>query len=520
MVSRASTASVIDRDVRGATAEAYDLLVIGAGIYGAVLAAEAARRGLRTLLVERDDFGGATSWSSLRIVHGGLRYLQSLDLRRFRTSVAERRWFCSTYPDLVEPLECVMPLYGRGLKRPGVFRGALWLNDVLSQDRNRGVRSDRTLPRGRIMGPAETLSRVPGLRAEELEGSAVWYDAIMKSSVRILMETLRWACANGATVLNYVEARALETHEGSVAGIRAVDHVSGARLLFRTQRVVNCAGPWCREVASELDRDVPELFRPSLAFNVLFDRPSLSDCAVAVERPDVAGAKAYFIVPWHGRMMAGTRHLTWDDDADTTRPPRSEVEAFIAELNLAVPGLKLTPSDVRRVYAGQLPAVAAGTADTARAPVLHNHGRQGGPRGLVSVSGVKWTTARDVVERTLRMTHESLPAEREEAPPPPLKPDRLSDMGWARNDPDALREVCRILADEESVVWLDDLLLRRMEGLDSDVAFTAAARAGLRVLLGRGIPEEEHLARLLRALEERFDRAAAVLRAGLESDPT
>lgn len=432
--------------------------------------------------------------------------------------MAERRWFCSTYPDLVEPLECVIPLYGRGLKRPAVFRVALWLNDVLSRRRNRGVRSDCHLPPGRILGPADTRSRVPGLRAEGLRGSGVWYDAIMKSSVRVLIETLRWACGNGATVLNYVEARTLELEEGSVTGIRAVDHLSGEQHVFRAQSVVNCAGPWCREVARNLDRDVPELFRPSLAFNVLFDRPRLSDCAVAVE-PPVAGAKAYFIVPWNGRMLAGTRHLSWDGDAEATRPPRSEVEAFIQVLNLAVPGLELTPVDVRRVYAGQLPAEAAGRADAARAPVLHDHGRHGGPRGLVSVSGVKWTTARDVAERTLRMTHESLPPVREDSSPRPLEPERLSNMGWAPDCPDELLSFCRRLADEESVVWLDDLLLRRMEGLDSDVAFTAAVHAGLRVMLGRGISEEEHLAHLLHALVERFDKAATVLRTDLDLDP-
>ena len=87
----------------------YDLLVIGGGIYGIALAFEAARRDYRTLLLERDDFGGGTSWSSLRIIHGGLRYLQTLDLRRFRESLAERRWFLRHCPDLVRPLPCLRP---------------------------------------------------------------------------------------------------------------------------------------------------------------------------------------------------------------------------------------------------------------------------------------------------------------------------------------------------------------------------------------------------------------------------
>lgn len=510
---------MIQRDVRGSAAEAYDLVIVGGGIHGAILAAEAARRDIRALLLERDDFGGGTSWSSLRIIHGGLRYLQSLDLRRFATSVEERRWFCSAYPDLVEPLECVMPLYGHGLKRPVVFRVALWLNDVLSRGRNRGVRPDRHLPAGRILDPTETLSRVPMLPAAGLVGSGVWYDAMMKSSVRVLMETLRWACAKGATALNYVEARAVEVGGDSVSGVRAWDHVSGEEHVFRARSVVNCAGPWCRQVATDFDRDVPELFRPSLAFNVLFDRPVLSDCAVAVESSAEAGG-AYFVVPWKGRMLAGTRHLPWDDDADPVGPPMSELSAFLDDLNLAVPGLDLTAADVRRVYAGQLPAEAPGAAEAAHAPVLHDHGRHGGPKGLISVSGVKWTTARDVVRRALAMTLGDLPPVGDEGPPPPLDPDWYSDVSQAADRPEELLAACERLVEEESVVWLDDLLLRRMEGLDSDAAFQAAFRAGLQAMRDKGVSEKEHVARLLLALEQRYDRAAATLRAEVGPNPT
>jgi glycerol-3-phosphate dehydrogenase len=104
---------VIERAVDRASAGDHDLIVVGGGIYGIALALEAARRGLKTLLVERADYGGATSWSNLRILHGGLRHLQNLDLVRFYESVGERRWFLRHFPDLVRPLPCLMPLYGR-----------------------------------------------------------------------------------------------------------------------------------------------------------------------------------------------------------------------------------------------------------------------------------------------------------------------------------------------------------------------------------------------------------------------
>src|SRR5262245_12098444 len=120
---------MIRREPNAATQIQYDVIIIGGGIYGACMLLEAYRLGLRALLMERDDFGGATSWNSLRILHGGLRYLQTFDLPRFRQSVRERKWFCKNFPEYIRPLPCLMPLYGQGLKRPFILRTALAIND-------------------------------------------------------------------------------------------------------------------------------------------------------------------------------------------------------------------------------------------------------------------------------------------------------------------------------------------------------------------------------------------------------
>ena len=129
--------SEIIREPLDAVKKKYDLIIIGGGIYGTMLSLEASRRGLLSLLLERDDFGQHTSFNSLRIIHGGLRYLQSLDLHRFRESVSERKWFLKTFPHLIKTLPCLMPLYGNGLYHPFVLRTALLMNDILSYNRNR-----------------------------------------------------------------------------------------------------------------------------------------------------------------------------------------------------------------------------------------------------------------------------------------------------------------------------------------------------------------------------------------------
>ncbi|HEX7183639.1 MAG TPA: FAD-dependent oxidoreductase [Thermoanaerobaculia bacterium] len=498
------TVSIV-REPRSAVARSYDLLVIGGGIYGTALTLEAARRGLSTLLVERDDFGGATSWNSLRIVHGGLRYLQSLDLPRFSESVAERRWFLRHFPDLAEPLPCLMPLYspprGGPLRRPAAFRLALAANELLSRRRNEDVRPDRAIPPGRLLGAREAERLFPGVDCNGLRGGALWYDAVIPDTHRLLVEMLRWACRCGARALNYVEAADLLVEEGRAVGLRAVDRESGRPLELRAPAVVNCAGPWSRRLAGRFDRDLPELFRPVLAFNLLLDRepPSRAALAVASSAP---GAQTWFLLPWKGKVLAGTRYVPVTGDGDPgSGPDERDVQGFLAELNAAWPGLRAGRDQVARILWGWLPAAAEGSDAPAARPVLHDHGAAGGPAGLISVSGVKLTTARAVVERALAkvfaLRGEPLPPCGDTPRPCPDAPLPLEGfVRLAASDPEAARNHLRGIVDRQAVVHVDDLLLRRTDwGLHPDGV--AAVRRCAAPFLGEdGFPEELPAARL------------------------
>ena len=457
---------MIHRDPSRASQVTYDLLVVGGGIYGACLLLEAARRGLRCLMLERDDFGGATSWSSLRVLHGGLRYLQTLDLPRFRESVDERKWFCQQFPDLVRPLPCLMPLYGDGLKRPTTFRMALAMNDWLSRHRNRGIGDEVRLPDGRVLSVRETIELFPSVYRQGLKGAGLWYDAVMINSQRVLIEILHWACALGGRALNYVEGLELVTEAGRAVGVKARDRIGGVTYEFRGGAVANCAGPWSRQVATNFDRDVRHLFRPSLAFNVLLNRAPLSEAAVAVE-PKTSDGHVYFMLPWRGRILAGTAHLPWRADVTNATPSEADLDAFIKGLNSSVPGLDLERADIVRVYAGLLPTTRDGSAKLTKREVIHDHGRYGGPRGLVSVCGIKYTTARLVAQKALHAINKKWRKLRyregsdRRATTSALdltNPDQL----LAVESSTAQAELERVVR-EEAVVELDDLLLRRTD---------------------------------------------------------
>lgn len=458
---------MIPRDLEKIDGSSYDIAVVGGGVYGISLALEASRRGFSVLLLERRDFGGETSWNSLHIIHGGLRALQTLDLRRLREMVQERRWWLRHFPDLVEPLPCLMPLYGHGLRRPSVLRSALLVTDILSWNRNRGVRPDRSLPRGRILGRQGTLKSCSAIDHGGLLGAALWYDGFASDSHRLLIEMLHWATASGAITLNYAEATGIVVRDGRVTGLGFSDTESGRSFEVRASAVVNCAGPWCREVASTFDRDLPELFQPSIAFNVLVDREAFADRALAVE-PLGGKGRTYFLVPWKGLTLAGTYHASWFSTSDEKAVEESLLMEFLDDLNKAIPALELEAGDVLRVYSGLLPAANAGSVELALREMICHHRDHGGPEGLFSVSGVKLTTARRVAEKTLRRIQRwqgrNLPAPSASPRPAPLRPLPWNELEslW-QEDADSARDHVRRLIAEESVLHLEDLMLRRTD---------------------------------------------------------
>lgn len=457
----------IVRDPASAAKETYDLIIIGGGIYGVMLSLAASRRNLRSLLIERNDFGGATSFNSLRVIHGGLRYLQTLDLSRFRESVGERRWFLQMFPKLVQPLPCLMPLYGEGLRRPFILRFALAVNDIFSRKRNEGVPPDNHLPQGLIIGSQQTRELFPDVDTDDLKGGAVWYDAWMPDSQRLLIQILRWACEYGATALNYVESTQLLTNEGRVAGVVAVDRETDTHYEYKAKAVVNACGPWCRNLATSFHQDEPSLFRGSLAWNVLLNKKAFSNHTVAVA-PKKPGGKVYFLMPWKGKLLAGTGHAPWSDCRKEPMPSTAQLHDFLSDLNSAVPTLEVSQQDILRIFAGLLPVTEPGGTKLSVREVIIDHASNGGPRGFFSVSGVKFTTARLVAEKVLNRIFPDRKtfsyANQHGFRPPESGQNGHGIFDFERqptDDGSTFQDALRLLIAEESVQHLDDLIFRR-----------------------------------------------------------
>ena len=380
----------------------FDVLVLGGGVYGLTIACDAAARGLSVALIERDDFGCGASFNHLRTIHGGLRYLQSLDIGRARESVRERRTIARIAPHAVKPLPFALPLYRSFTRGKLAMRLGFCLDRLVSVGRNRGVPASHRLPGGRVYSRGSAIQHFPGLKRQALTGAAVWYDYLTVEPDRLTFSWAKAGAGHGAVLVNHMEAVELLKEGGRVAGARARDTI-GARTIDVSARVtVNATG-------AALDRLLEPIGAatrtPMIKTMNLVTRRDAGEESLGGRSPS---GRYLFMVPWRERALFGTWEAGRVSDACDTAVSDSEVAAFVGELNHAFPALDLTFADITLVHRGVVPAaVRRGRAGLEGHDQIRDHAAEG-TEGLVSVAGTKYTTARAVAERVTDLLMQKL----------------------------------------------------------------------------------------------------------------
>jgi glycerol-3-phosphate dehydrogenase len=408
------------------------VLVVGGGIYGLTIAYDAAQRGLSVALIERDDFGSGTSFNHLRTIHGGLRYLQSLDIARARESVRERRTVARIAPQAVRPLPFAVPLYRSLLRGKTAMRAGFMLDRLVSTGRNRGVPTSHRLPGGRVVGRGSAIQRFPGLRRRGLTGAAIFHDYVMTEPDRFTFAYALGAAQHEAVLANHVEAIAPLTGGGGrqVAGVTARDAISGRTIDIAARVTVNATG-------SAVDRLLKPLGTSTgIAMIKVMNLVTRRDAGEEALGGQSTTGRNLFLVPWRERALFGTWEADRVSEPDDTTVDERDVLAFIAELNQAYPALDLSLADVTLVHRGVVPAAVHGSRV---APEGHDqvrdHAAQG-VEGLVSVAGAKFTTARAVAQRVTdtllkKLQHEPVPCRTAATP---LPGGSVRDVGLAIAD--------------------------------------------------------------------------------------
>ena len=403
-----------------AEGEGVDLLVIGGGITGAGVLRDAASRGMRALLVERDDFASGTSSRSSKFIHGGIRYIGQGQLALTREACRERDLLLRLNPNLVRPVPFLFPAYAHSAIPHWQVHTLMWIYRALA--------NFRSSSRFQMLRPAEVAAFCPDLRRDGLRGAGLFWDAQVDDA-RLVLETLKSARRLGAEAVNQAElVEFLRDADGVLAGARVRDRLSRRTLSVRASAIVNATGAWVERVR-RIDRwGVRSELRPAKGIHLVLPRSRVEAAgAVTLEAED---GRHLFLVPWDDVSIIGTTDA-FTDDVDEPVVTIEEVHYLLNAANEAFPRAGLTTNDLLSVYAGVRPLVAGDDADAPSASLSREDRIYDDPSGLVSMAGGKLTTYRAMGKKLVDRVLSRLPVSRRERIGPsrtatlPLREDRF-----------------------------------------------------------------------------------------------
>jgi len=458
----------------------FDVLVIGAGAHGIFAALDASLRGLSVALIDRADLCGETSSNSLRTLHGGIRYLQYLQLGRTVESIREQAILRKIAPGLTQILPFVMPCSGQGMRGPAVMFAGMQGHQALRLATTLDINGLSHLPMNRVSGAATYAELAPGVVAPELTGTAIWNEVQLLDTNALLIGCAQAAATAGATIANYVSADRLRIDDGKVLGATCTDRLTGISFDINAKCCINTTGPWIesflRSAGGNELKPMPIALNDSM--NIVLRRQLFADRAIAlpshkkVEGKAVADAnRMYFAVPWRGKSVIGTVQEPWVDEKSSLANRSGFLDQFLAELNDTMPDAKLKRSDIQHVYWGRVPtedALDENGTKRRKADEVIDHGERDNIEGLYSLVGVKLTTARAIakklVDRMLRQSSKAFvpsTTHKVRLPLPEQDPNRPShtQLHNERRFKDRLQQSC----ESEMTMTASDFLYRRTD---------------------------------------------------------
>jgi glycerol-3-phosphate dehydrogenase len=368
-----------------ANREVFNFIVIGGGATGVGVAVDAASRGYSTLLLEQSDFGKGTSSRSTKLVHGGVRYLEQGNISLVMEALKERGILRQNAPHLVSELAFVVPsyswweipFYGIGLK---IYQ---WLSGKYG------------FGASQVLSKREAAVRLPNINEDGLHGGVLYYDGQFDDT-RLLLNLAATAVEQGATLLNYVQVKALTKNaNGTVDGVMARDLESGEEFTLKAKVVINATGPFTDSVRQMDNPQAETMIAPSQGAHIVLDREFLPGvCAIIV--PRTSDGRVMFAIPWHGHTLVGTTDIPVQHASLEPVPMEQEIEFMLRTAGQYL-AKKPTRGDILSTFAGIRPLVGS-THNKKTSSYSRDHTIQVDPSGLMSTTGGKWTTYRNMAE--------------------------------------------------------------------------------------------------------------------------
>lgn len=378
--------------LRRLTDEPFDVLVVGGGITGAGCALDAASRGLRTALVERQDFASGTSSKSSKLVHGGIRYLQQREFGLVYEGLAERQLALRNAPHLVRVLPFLIPILSKdGLIDRRVARAlgaAMWMYDLTG-----GLRIHKAHQR---VSKDQALTLMPTLREDNVASAYLYYDA-QTDDARLTLCLARTAAAHGAAVANAVRVVALtKGSDGKVTGARVA--ADDREFEIRARTIVNATGVWSDGVRALDEGTHPASIRPAKGIHIAVPWSKVRNEIAAIV-PVPKDRRSVFVVPWGDFTYVGTTDTDYDGPIDDPQCTPADVEYLLTALNRAITD-PVSTADVTGTWAGLRPLLASASNERT-ADLSRRHGVRVSTSGVVTVTGGKLTTYRRMASDTI-----------------------------------------------------------------------------------------------------------------------
>lgn len=375
------------RDISLINKHKFDLLVVGGGINGAAIAYQAADNGLSVALIDKGDFGGGTSSRSSKLVHGGIRYLENLELDLVTEALKERYIQIKNAPHLVRPLQFIIPIY-EGDPRPGwMIKTGVSLYDTLAGSLRLGAH--------RFYSAQELLKQEPSLNPQGLKGGVLYYDAQMDDA-RLCLENVLMASLRGARVANYIEALSLVKENRKTVGIVAKDLLTGGIFEVRSKRVVCALGPWTERMFKEDRTFSKHNVRTTKGVHIVYQGKLCGHAIVVQSRSD---KRIFFVIPWMGNTLIGTTDTDFSGDPDVVACDKEDTAYLLNETRRMFPAIDIDEKNIITTFAGLRPLVHA---DGQPSKVSRRHEIETVASGVTYVMGGKYTTYRKIAEDCLK----------------------------------------------------------------------------------------------------------------------
>ncbi len=388
--------------------ENFDIIIIGGGISGAAAAYDAACRGLKVALVEKNDFGSATSAATSKLIHGGLRYLANLEFGLVRESLKERRILSDIAPNYVYPIPIMIPGYEDNKYNKWKLKSGMMLYDLLSFDKGHTKDDSKKIPNHISLTREEVLKLEPALAWDNLSGAIIYYDCINIFPERLTLAFIKSAVNYGASVSNYSKVEDFIYKDSNIiTGVKVRDLINNKLAEINGTLTINCAGPWADIVLNLAKKDSPHhQIRRSEGIHII-TKKIFNKHIVAFATPE---GQHFFIIPWRGFSIIGTTDKDYTGNPGDYSVKKESIEELLLQVNRSLKGIDLKYSDVIHCYGGLRPLVESQTKnsyESSRKYEIFDNSADG-IEGLITVEGGKYTTSRHLAEKVIDVVRKKI----------------------------------------------------------------------------------------------------------------